>query len=237
MMQLQCCLLLISFIILTMTQEFNPLDVFISEYDKQQLKIKKEMHLLKKEIKKLKNEIKKLKNEIKKKELKQSSFNDIIKDIYWYRENQLSEPFGKLLQNELTFRIKKEPIIENLKDLLMIRYQEKNIIIKYTNYVFNLDKYGLNKQTFGKDIYYENMKLIFIEFDFDRYLGNYFISEENKMIEKEKYLSELPELIKILKTNFTNATIKFKATLDFFNTNDFLLFESSDKLNSIYLLK
>ena len=121
-MQLQCCLLLISFIILTMTQEFNPLDVFISEYDKQQLKKKKEMYLLKKEIKKFKNEIKKLKNEIKKKELKQSSFNDIIKDIYWYRETQLSEPFGKLLQNELTFRIKKEPIIENLKDLLMIRY-------------------------------------------------------------------------------------------------------------------
>ena len=81
------------------------------------------------------------------------------------------------------------------------------------------------------------MKLIIIEFDFDRYLGNYFISEENKMIEKEKYLSELPELIKILKKNFMNATLKFKAPLDFFNTNDFLLFESSDKLNSIYLLK
>ena len=70
MMQLQCCLLLISFIILTMTQEFNLLDVFISECDKQQLKIKKEMHLLKNEIKKLKNEIKKFKNEIKKKRIK-----------------------------------------------------------------------------------------------------------------------------------------------------------------------
>ena len=204
------------------------------------------MHLLKNEIKKLKNEIKKFKNEIKKKELKQSSFNDIIKDMYWYRETQSSEPFCKHLQNELTFYIKKEPIIENLKDLLMVRSQEKKIIIKYTNYVFNLDKYGpnkqtfdkiWNKQTFGKDIYYENMTLIIIEFDFDKYLGNHFFSEENKMIKKEKYLSELPELIKILKTNFMNAILKFKAPLDFFNTNDFLLFESSDKLNSIYLLK
>ena len=54
------------------------------------------------------------------------------------------------------------------------------------------------------------------------------------MIKKEKYLTELPKLIKILKTKFVNATLKFKTPLNFFNTSDFLLFESSDKLNSIY---
>ena len=54
------------------------------------------------------------------------------------------------------------------------------------------------------------------------------------MIKKEIYLTKSPELIKILKTKFVNATLKFKTPLDFFYTTNFLLFESSDKYNSIY---